>query len=706
LTIDHRRSTIDDGRWTIDDVQPMTPQSQHLPADTLSRVRSGPRTIRICHVMSADLWAGAEVQLATTASYLVERAEVSLAAVLLNEGRLANELRRLGINVTIIDETRFGAFGIVGFLTRFLRENQIDLVHTHRYKDSVLGTIAAKLSGVPHVIRTVHGLREPMTGWDHLKFRAYEALDKVMLLCFADLVIAVSRQMAGTLRDSGYKPTMVTPIHNGIDLRKVIARRKPEDLKRELGLDARTILIGTVGRLSPVKGHASFLRAARLILAQQPDARFLVVGGGPLEHELIASAAQLQLDGTCLFLGPRADVYDLVSAMDMFVLPSLDEGIPMAILEAMALGKPVVATAVGGVPEVVQHRVTGLLVAPGDERALADACLELARDRDWAQRLGAQARRTVEEEFSHEQSGRALIDAYRSVALMPKAGTARSAHEPADGHDVGRRAWRRPGGTLHVVPPARSADLQGPLQNWWWAGFSRPAGPPKGGHHLNCSHLNCAGVQVGTPGKAYRRHISALGLCRAFARSVLEFGMRSVRHALERRRMNGIRRNPVALRAVLKTAKSILIVCHGNIIRSPFAATLIAQALGEQASVSIASAGLEATPGRAPHPTALLTAAACRVDLRSHVASPLDPELVAKSDVIFVMEIPHLLAMQRRFSQARAKTFLLSCLAPEMPLEIRDPVDGDELVFQACFDHISRAVRPLVRVLSGTALRQ
>jgi protein-tyrosine phosphatase len=170
--------------------------------------------------------------------------------------------------------------------------------------------------------------------------------------------------------------------------------------------------------------------------------------------------------------------------------------------------------------------------------------------------------------------------------------------------------------------------------------------------------------------------------------------------------MNGIRRNPVALKDVLRTAKTILIVCLGNIIRSPFAASVIAQALGEQAPVSIASAGLEATPGRSPHPTALLIAAARRVDLSAHAASPVDLGMVSKSDVIFVMDIPQLAVMRRRFPEARAKTFLLSCLAPETPLEIRDPFDGDESVFQACFDHISRAVRPVVRLLSDTAQRQ
>ena len=205
--------------------------------------------------------------------------------------------------------------------------------------------------------------------------------------------------------------------------------------------------------------------------------------------------------------------------------------------------------------------------------------------------------------------------------------------------------------------------------------------------------------------RTYRNNVSAIALGAGFARKVLEYGARKAREAIERRQMNRIRRSPAALTRALKAGKNILVVCHGNIIRSPFAARSIAQALGDERSVSIASAGLEATPGRPPHPTALVTAAARRVDLSSHAASRLDPALVAKSDVIFVMEIPQLLALRQRFPEARAKTFLLSCLAPETPLEIRDPVDGDESVFQACFDHITRAVGPVVGALSQSPQR-
>ena len=244
------------------------------------------------------------------------------------------------------------------------------------------------------------------------------------LLCFADLVIAVSMRMADTLRASGYRPTSVTHIHNGVDLRAVVPTRTTDDVRRELGIDPHALVIGTAGRLSPVKGHAGLLRAARLVLERRPDARFLIVGGGPLHAELLDQAAKLGIAGACVFSGPRHDVHDLIAAMDIFVLPSLAEGIPMALLEAMALGRPVVATAVGGVPEVdpgSRHRHAGR----ARRRAGARRRLPAAdrRSRVGRRRVGARGRRLVEERFSHERSGRALLAAYRSVALIPRIGT-------------------------------------------------------------------------------------------------------------------------------------------------------------------------------------------------------------------------------------------------------------------------------------------
>jgi protein-tyrosine-phosphatase len=279
----------------------------------------------------------------------------------------------------------------------------------------------------------------------------------------------------------------------------------------------------------------------------------------------------------------------------------------MALLEAMALGRPVVATAVGGVPEVVTHRASGLLVAPGDEPALADACLELALDPERSRTLGERSRRVVEERFSHETNGQAVLDVYRHVTAAEK--------------------W----------------DL-------------------------------------------------------------LRRGRRKLDHVIARWRMTRTRRNPERVRKALRSAKSLLFVCHGNIIRSPFAARLVARSLnGRRPAVAIGSGGLEAVPGRPAPPTAVRTAATRRIDLTGHAAAPVTPEAVANADVIFVMDVPQLVALGRRFPDARAKTFLMTCLAPDAPLEIADPVDGDESRFEACFDQLARAVPPLIRGLGPAA---
>jgi len=375
--------------------------------------------IRICHVMTADLWAGAEVQVATLASYLVARSEVQLSAVLFNEGWLASELRALGITVAVVDEHQYTPLAIVCFLARFFRRHQVELVHTHRYKDNILGSIAAAVAGVPYLIRTVHGCSEPLRGWDRLKYLVYQSIDLAALWSRADRVVAVSKRMVNALKASGYRPDTLTHVHNGIDLSKVHATGSVAHTREAIGLNGRHVVIGTAGRLSPVKGHEYLVRAASRIVQQEQHARFLFIGSGPLEPALRILARQLAVDHACVFVDPaidsRASVYDLIAAMDVFVLPSLHEGIPMALLEAMALERPVVASAVGGIPEIVTHELTGLLVEPTNDRALAGACLDLVRDRNRARALASRGRRIVERGFSHEKNGEAMLGLYHAV---------------------------------------------------------------------------------------------------------------------------------------------------------------------------------------------------------------------------------------------------------------------------------------------------
>jgi glycosyltransferase involved in cell wall biosynthesis/protein-tyrosine-phosphatase len=594
----------------------------------------GRRPLRVCHVMSADLWAGAEVQVATLTPYLARCSEVTLSVVLFNDGPLATELRRTGIDLTVVDERSHGAVAIVNALAAHFGARKIDIVHTHRYKDNILATVAARLAGRPRIIRTIHGLTEPMRGWPRLKCLALETLDRLALRYAAAAVVAVSRHTAAAMTSHGFSPLFVRQIYNGINMVNTRATRCRDEVRRELGIAADSPLVGTAGRLTAVKAQDDFLRAARLIATLHPDFRFVIVGEGPEESALKQLAGDLGIESKVVFTGGRRDVNDLIAAMDIFVLSSLAEGLPMVLLEAMTLGTPAVATAVGGVPELIEHNVNGVLVRPGDPRSLADACITVASNRLWARSLAASARETVAEEFSHQANGSSILQAYREITAIP------------------------------------SPDQTG-------------------------THPANTGV---------------LGLSRALTvalgASVLRRGRRAAATAAARWRVRRLRHDPSPLTNALRSATRILIVCQGNIIRSPFAARLVQQALHSRGRITVVSAGLSAVTGRPPHPTAEQIATAHSVDLSGHAAAPIDADAVRASDVIFVMDIAQLVAMHDRFPEARGRTFLLTSLAAGAPLEIADPVDGDEVRFQVCFDHISTAVRPIVRTLCGSPVLQ
>jgi len=321
---------------------------------------------------------------------------------------------------------------------------------------------------------------------------------------------------------------------------------------------------------------------------------------------------------------------------------------------------------------VVTHRATGLLVDPGDEHALAEGCLELALDPECARTLGNRARHVVQESFSHERSGQALVEIYRDVRL----GLIEMEGRPlAPDRTRERPSGPRPRGLLRAVPSAcehaSAVSASEPTERPESA--ASPARPPagQGARELLARVASRLGE---TPGRT-----------------------------LARRRMERIRREPSALAAALRSARKILIVCHGNIIRSPFTARLAAQALGADGRVSIGSGGLAATAGTPCPPPAFLAAARRDVDLGGHVASAVSALDVATSEVIFVMDLGQLRLMERRFPEARAKVFLLTCLAPEQPLEVRDPFGGEAARFEACYAHIAASVRPIVQALARPA---
>ena len=370
--------------------------------------------MRVCHVAMGDLWAGAEVQLLSLMRYLARLPGFECSVILFNEGRLAEELRKLPVSLTVISEQTFSPMGIAYRLAKALLKIRPDVVHTHTYKDSFIGTLVARSLGIPYVVRIVHGLPEPFMGLRNAKMVAYTAADRLMTGWFVDRVVAVSSDIEKVLIGM-YGSNRVSCIHNGIDLEAVRVTTSREAFRRKWQIPEDAVVIGTVGRLVPVKGHAILLEATRILQASIGNVALVLVGDGPLRKDLEANAKRLGLEKSVIFAGQQDQSYDFMNMMDVFVLPSLHEGIPMVVLEALALQRPVVATRVGGIPEVIEHGQTGFLAEPSDASSLARLLQRLVEDLPMAVSIGKAGRTRVEEKFTARTMAGKTAELYEQV---------------------------------------------------------------------------------------------------------------------------------------------------------------------------------------------------------------------------------------------------------------------------------------------------
>lgn len=371
-------------------------------------------TIRICHVAMADLWAGAEVYLVILLRRLRMIPGLSVSAVLFNEGRVADELRRSGITVTIISERANGPIAILIKLYRYFRANPCDFVHTHKPKDSILCALANLCLSQASLVRTLHGAPEPFQGIKYLKMNLYEAIDRLIIKALVSKVILVSLELAHTA-EKAWKFERFKCIHNGIELHGLSDPKKGSIKRLELGVGQDEVLVGSVGRLTPVKGHELLICAAHMLLARGWKIKLLLVGDGPLYCALKTLSESLNIEQNTLFVGHQDTVEEFILAMDIFVLPSVHEGIPLALLEAMALRRPVVATQVGGIVEVIDHGVNGKLVLPGDSVALANSVEELIENPSLAAKLARAGQDRIREEFNAEVMAERTAGVYKEL---------------------------------------------------------------------------------------------------------------------------------------------------------------------------------------------------------------------------------------------------------------------------------------------------
>jgi len=296
-------------------------------------------------------------------------------------------------------------------LRRLMKARRYALVHVHTPIASVLGRVAAWTCGVPVVVYTAHGFyfHDRMS---QIPRRALIWLERVLCRFFTDFLLTVSCEDRDTaVRERFMSPDRVLCLKSvGIDLARFSKVPADGTLRTDLGLRSDNRVITFIGRLVEEKGIFDLVRAMALVAEAAPEARLLFVGGAlsserarRTERRARLLVRNLGIDSLCVFVGIRRDIPAILSISDVFVLPSYREGMPVTVLEAMAAGKPVVATDIRGCREEVVDGVTGLLVLPGDPRSLAKAITALLVDPDRARKLGEEGRRRVETEFDQER---------------------------------------------------------------------------------------------------------------------------------------------------------------------------------------------------------------------------------------------------------------------------------------------------------------
>ena len=327
------------------------------------------------------------------------------------EGPLARQVRDRSMAIHF--RPRRGAIDprFVWWLAGLLRRERIDIVHAHNATAFFYGAAATSLVARTRFVYTEHDRAFPTP----LRERGLHAL----LARRTDAVVTVSDTLRDNLvRYECFPPSRVHVVKNGVRLSS--PQRSREAMRHDLALGARPVA-GIVARMAPVKNHALLLRAWKQVVARVPDAVLLVVGNGSTEPACRALADELQLGDAVRFLGFRLDIADLLQAMDVFVLSSRSEGLSLTLLEAEAAGLPIVATHVGGNPEVVRDGESGLLVASDNAEAMAAALAQLLQNPALRRRFGARGRELYRDGFTLESMVSGYTRLYRAVVGLPPA---------------------------------------------------------------------------------------------------------------------------------------------------------------------------------------------------------------------------------------------------------------------------------------------
>lgn len=356
---------------------------------------------------SGDIIGGGEISLLGLLAG-VSKESFNPLVICPSMGNLLKELEQLNIETNVVQMKslrRFNPFSnidSIAKLGRVIKSRKIDLVHANGSRSAFYGGIASRIAKVPLV-------------W-HVRILESDGLVDRLLASLSNKIVVNSKAVKARfnwLKDEA----KVEVIYNGIDLERFHPFIKEKEVRDEFGLSQEALLVGTVGRLDWYKAHQYLLQAAKKVVEVISDIHFLIIGDGDCRGKLEDLKKKLRLNKNLIFTGNRKDIPRILSNLDLFVLSSVSEGFGRSVAEAMACEVPVVATKVGGIPEVVEDGVSGCLVPSKDPAALAEVIINLLKDREKAKAMGQAGRRRVEELFSIQRNVKKTEQLYEKILL-------------------------------------------------------------------------------------------------------------------------------------------------------------------------------------------------------------------------------------------------------------------------------------------------
>jgi glycosyltransferase involved in cell wall biosynthesis len=320
---------------------------------------------------------------------------------------ILEEAKRYEVNTAIFRCRGQFDLKLVFSIKEFIKKNRINIIHCHGYKSNFYGLLASK-GQIPSVTTNHNWLTS------HWKLKLYCFLDSLWIRFF-DRIVAVSNEVKKDMLRYKIPEEKIRVIDNGIALERFEKLVETKKMKDPLGFEEKMRIIGTIGSLGTEKEHIYLLEAAKQILDVVKDLKFLIIGDGRLRKQLEEISEKLGIKKHVIFMGQRKDIPELLMAMDIFVLPSIKEGLPMALLEAMAAKRPVIATRVGAIPKVIENKDTGILVEPKDVTGLRDAIMNLLNDPGRMNLLAREGFNRVCMDFSSDEMGKNYLKLYNEL---------------------------------------------------------------------------------------------------------------------------------------------------------------------------------------------------------------------------------------------------------------------------------------------------